>query len=130
MQYQELSLECKTWTCCCNNQALYSECIGWCHSNTQRSFRYNSSQSLTEGSYGKAITVGVALILQYVSVFSHKQLGHYLNITMRNVVKVFYKDTIPGNGTSVGGSGSVGGTTDLPANGGHLIQEHVCKVIS
>ncbi|GJT86747.1 hypothetical protein Tco_0145712 [Tanacetum coccineum] len=32
---------------------------------------------------------------------------HYFNITMRNVVKVLYKDTIPksGSGSSVGGSG-------------------------
>ncbi|GKG45281.1 hypothetical protein Tco_0495359, partial [Tanacetum coccineum] len=30
---------------------------------------------------------------------------HYLNITMRNVVKVFHKDTVPGNGSGVGWSG-------------------------
>nr|GEV81906.1 EEIG1/EHBP1 N-terminal domain-containing protein [Tanacetum cinerariifolium] len=30
---------------------------------------------------------------------------HYLNITMRNVVKVFHKDTVPGSGSGVGGSG-------------------------
>ncbi|GKE02204.1 hypothetical protein Tco_1390187, partial [Tanacetum coccineum] len=30
---------------------------------------------------------------------------HYLNITMRNVVKVLRKDTIPVSGSSVGGSG-------------------------
>ncbi|GJT46856.1 hypothetical protein Tco_1000572 [Tanacetum coccineum] len=30
---------------------------------------------------------------------------HYFNITMRNVVKVFYKDIVPGNGSGVGGSG-------------------------
>ncbi|GKE44234.1 hypothetical protein Tco_1471518 [Tanacetum coccineum] len=29
---------------------------------------------------------------------------HYLNITMRNVVKVFYKDSVPGNDNGVGGS--------------------------
>ncbi|GJR55929.1 ribonuclease H-like domain-containing protein [Tanacetum coccineum] len=40
-----------------------------------------------------------------LSVFSPKPLMHYLNITMRNVVKVFYKDAVPGNGSGVGGSG-------------------------
>ncbi|GKA42331.1 hypothetical protein Tco_0734991 [Tanacetum coccineum] len=30
---------------------------------------------------------------------------HYLNITMRNVVKVFHKDSVPGNGSGVSGSG-------------------------
>nr|GEW55039.1 hypothetical protein [Tanacetum cinerariifolium] len=44
---------------------------------------------VNEGGYGKDITVEVALILAYVSIFSPKLLMHYLNITMRNVVKVF-----------------------------------------
>nr|GEX80555.1 hypothetical protein [Tanacetum cinerariifolium]GEX80917.1 hypothetical protein [Tanacetum cinerariifolium] len=30
---------------------------------------------------------------------------HYLNITKKNVVKVFHKDFVPGNGSGVGGSG-------------------------
>ncbi|GJV56128.1 hypothetical protein Tco_1457133 [Tanacetum coccineum] len=30
---------------------------------------------------------------------------HYLNITKKNVVKVFYKDFVTGNGSGVGGSG-------------------------
>ncbi|GKB65522.1 hypothetical protein Tco_0921708 [Tanacetum coccineum] len=48
---------------------------------------------LTEDSFAKAITVGVALILHNVSVFSPKQLTHhYLNITKKNTVKVFHKD--------------------------------------
>ncbi|GJX18023.1 hypothetical protein Tco_0218855 [Tanacetum coccineum] len=51
-----------------------------------------------EGGYGKDITVGVALILANVSAFSPKPSMHYLNITMRNVVKVFRKDTVPGSG--------------------------------
>nr|GEY15368.1 hypothetical protein [Tanacetum cinerariifolium] len=42
-----------------------------------------------EGGYGNDITVGAALILANVSVFSPKPSMHYLNITMRNVVKVF-----------------------------------------
>nr|GFA45052.1 hypothetical protein [Tanacetum cinerariifolium] len=47
-----------------------------------------------EGGYGKDITVGAALIIANVLVFSPKPSMHYLNITMRNVVKVFRKDTI------------------------------------
>ncbi|GJX95954.1 protein phosphatase [Tanacetum coccineum] len=47
-----------------------------------------------EGSYGKDITVRVAMILANVSVFTPKPSEHYLNITMRNVVKVFRKDTV------------------------------------
>ncbi|PWA58448.1 hypothetical protein CTI12_AA399840 [Artemisia annua] len=49
-------------------------------------------------SYGKDITVGAVLIIANVSVFSPKSSSHYLNITMRNVVKVFHKDTFVGNG--------------------------------
>ncbi|GKC62146.1 GPCR kinase [Tanacetum coccineum] len=48
-----------------------------------------------EGGYGKDITVGVALIIAKVSVFSLKPSLHYLNITKKNVVKVFRKDTVP-----------------------------------
>ncbi|PWA45139.1 hypothetical protein CTI12_AA520240 [Artemisia annua] len=47
---------------------------------------------LTEGEFGKGITVGSVLILHKVSVFSPKESAHYLNITNRNLVKVFYKD--------------------------------------
>ncbi|GJS11650.1 hypothetical protein Tco_0368446 [Tanacetum coccineum] len=39
-----------------------------------------------EGGYGKDITVGVALILANVLVFSPKPLMHYLNITIRNII--------------------------------------------
>ncbi|GJV06114.1 zf-CCHC domain-containing protein [Tanacetum coccineum] len=48
---------------------------------------------------GKDITVGAALILANVLVFSLKPSMHYLNITKRNVVKVFCKDTVPGSGS-------------------------------
>nr|GEU63475.1 hypothetical protein [Tanacetum cinerariifolium] len=48
-----------------------------------------------EGGHKNDITVGAALILASVSVFSPKSSMHYLNITMRNVVKVFRKDTVP-----------------------------------
>ncbi|GKE31741.1 zf-CCHC domain-containing protein [Tanacetum coccineum] len=45
------------------------------------------------------ITVGAALILANVSVFSPKPTMHYLNITKRNVVQVFCKDTIRESGS-------------------------------
>ncbi|GJT70676.1 hypothetical protein Tco_1029962 [Tanacetum coccineum] len=48
-----------------------------------------------EGGYGKDITVGAGLILANVSIFSPKPSMHYLNITLRNIVKVFCKDTVP-----------------------------------
>ncbi|GJT94843.1 hypothetical protein Tco_1090361 [Tanacetum coccineum] len=48
---------------------------------------------LTEESFAKAFIVGSTLILHNVSVFSPKQsTHHYLNITKKNMVKVFHKD--------------------------------------
>ncbi|GJX86012.1 hypothetical protein Tco_0336786 [Tanacetum coccineum] len=47
-----------------------------------------------EGGNGKDITVGAAMILANVSVFTPKPSEHYLNITKRNLVKVFRKDTV------------------------------------
>ncbi|GJS86929.1 hypothetical protein Tco_0769565 [Tanacetum coccineum] len=48
---------------------------------------------LIEERFDKAITVGAALILHNVSVFSAKQsTHHYLNITKKDMVKVFHKD--------------------------------------
>ncbi|GJX16266.1 zf-CCHC domain-containing protein [Tanacetum coccineum] len=52
-----------------------------------------------DGGCEKDITVGAALILADVLVFSPKPSMHYLNITMRNVVKVFHKDAVPGSGS-------------------------------
>ncbi|GJT66456.1 RNA-directed DNA polymerase, eukaryota [Tanacetum coccineum] len=52
-----------------------------------------------EGGYKKDITVGAAMILANVSVFTPKPSQHYLNITMRNVVEVFRKDTVSGSGS-------------------------------
>ncbi|GKB39462.1 GPCR kinase [Tanacetum coccineum] len=60
---------------------------------------------INEGGYGKDIIVGSALILANVLVFSPKPSMPYLKIAMRNVVKVFHKDLVPGNGSGVGGSG-------------------------
>ncbi|GJX15378.1 hypothetical protein Tco_0216210 [Tanacetum coccineum] len=54
---------------------------------------------LDVGSYGKDITVRAAMILANVSVFTPKPLKHYLNITKRNVVEVFRKDTVFGSGS-------------------------------
>ncbi|PWA68015.1 hypothetical protein CTI12_AA101440 [Artemisia annua] len=51
---------------------------------------------INEGGYGKDVNIGAALILRNISVFSPKS-GHYLNITMKNLVKVFKKDTPPGS---------------------------------
>lgn len=47
---------------------------------------------LTEGDFGKGSFVGSVLVLHKVSVFSPSRSAHYLNITKRNMVKVFYKD--------------------------------------
>ncbi|GJU10235.1 GPCR kinase [Tanacetum coccineum] len=52
-----------------------------------------------EGGYGKDITVRAALILANVLVFSPKPSMHYLSITMRNVFKVFRKDTVSRSGS-------------------------------
>ncbi|GJX37400.1 GPCR kinase, partial [Tanacetum coccineum] len=52
-----------------------------------------------DGGYGKDITVGAALILANVLVFTPKPSMHYLNITMKNVVKVFRKDTVSESGS-------------------------------
>ncbi|GKA36612.1 hypothetical protein Tco_0723177 [Tanacetum coccineum] len=51
-------------------------------------------KAIGEGGYGNDITVGAAMILANVSVFTPKPSEHYLNITKRNVVKVFRKDTV------------------------------------
>ncbi|GKA38511.1 hypothetical protein Tco_0731062 [Tanacetum coccineum] len=48
---------------------------------------------LDVSSYEKDITVGAAMILANVSVFTPKPSKHYLNITKRNVVEVFRKNT-------------------------------------
>ncbi|GKC24217.1 GPCR kinase [Tanacetum coccineum] len=52
-----------------------------------------------EDDYKNDITVGAAMILANVFVFTPKPSQHYLNITMRNVVEVFRKDTVPESGS-------------------------------
>ncbi|GJR56666.1 GPCR kinase [Tanacetum coccineum] len=59
---------------------------------------------INDGVYGKDNTIGVALILANVSVFSPKSLMHYVNIITRNLAKVFCKDIVPGNGSGVSGN--------------------------
>ncbi|GJS15681.1 ribonuclease H-like domain-containing protein [Tanacetum coccineum] len=59
---------------------------------------------VTVGGYGMEITIGSATILANVLVFSPNPSMHYLNITKKNVFKVFHKDFVPGNGSGVGGS--------------------------
>ncbi|GJW13002.1 GPCR kinase, partial [Tanacetum coccineum] len=65
---------------------------------------------ITKGGYGKANIVGAILILRNVFVFSPKPSGHYQNITLRNMVMVFPKDSVTGNANGVGESGIVGVT--------------------
>nr|GEV26023.1 hypothetical protein [Tanacetum cinerariifolium] len=50
-----------------------------------------------KGGYRKDITVGAAMILTNVFVFSPTPSKHYLIITMRNLVDIFCKDTVLGN---------------------------------
>ncbi|GJU93377.1 hypothetical protein Tco_1318133 [Tanacetum coccineum] len=48
---------------------------------------------LTDERFAKVITVGAALIIHNVSIFSPKQSTHYyLNITKKNMFKVFHND--------------------------------------
>nr|GEY22709.1 hypothetical protein [Tanacetum cinerariifolium] len=54
-----------------------------------------------EGGYGNDITVGTAMILVNVSVFTPKPSMHYLNITKKNVVNIFRKDTVLASGSGV-----------------------------
>ncbi|GJX84076.1 hypothetical protein Tco_0333557 [Tanacetum coccineum] len=53
---------------------------------------------ISEGGYGNDITVGAAMILVNISVFTPKPSMHYLNITKKSVVKVFRKDTVLASG--------------------------------
>ncbi|XP_073128320.1 uncharacterized protein [Henckelia pumila] len=47
---------------------------------------------LCESEFGKKFSVGAVLILQKVAIFSPARTALYLNITLRNVVKVFCQD--------------------------------------
>ncbi|GKA10826.1 transposase, MuDR, MULE transposase domain protein [Tanacetum coccineum] len=49
---------------------------------------------LLDDGYAKDIKVGYALILRNVSVFCPKSSNYALNITLRNLVKIFQKDTV------------------------------------
>nr|GEX75450.1 GPCR kinase [Tanacetum cinerariifolium] len=52
-----------------------------------------------EGGYGKDITIGAAMILKNISIFTPKPSEYYLNITMTNVIEVFRKDTVLRSGS-------------------------------
>nr|GEW18413.1 acyl-CoA-binding domain-containing protein 4 [Tanacetum cinerariifolium] len=67
--------------------------------------QYITKSMMRGRGYGKNIHVGAALILANVIVFSPKPSMYYFNITMRNMVKIFHKDTVPESDSSVGGSG-------------------------
>nr|GEW47379.1 hypothetical protein [Tanacetum cinerariifolium] len=58
---------------------------------------------INERGYEKEIIVESAIILANVSVFSPNPSMHYLNITKKNVIKVFHKDFVHSSG--VGGNG-------------------------
>nr|GEV53877.1 hypothetical protein [Tanacetum cinerariifolium] len=47
-----------------------------------------------EEGYAKSINDRAVLILRNVFIFTPKPSNHYLNITLRNIVKVFEKDTV------------------------------------
>ncbi|GJV13287.1 hypothetical protein Tco_1354828 [Tanacetum coccineum] len=47
-----------------------------------------------EDGYANSIKEGYVLILRNVSVFTPKPSKHYLNITVKNIVKVFDNDTV------------------------------------
>nr|GEX77971.1 retrovirus-related Pol polyprotein from transposon TNT 1-94 [Tanacetum cinerariifolium] len=79
---------------------------------TLKRFVWYTYKVLTEGGYGKAITVGAILILHNIFMFSPKPSGHYLNITLRNIVMVFPRDSVTGNPSGVGRSGIVGITKE------------------
>ncbi|KAK4414190.1 hypothetical protein Salat_2831900 [Sesamum alatum] len=48
---------------------------------------------LSESEFGKNISMGSVLILREVAVFAPVRSAHYLNITLRNLVKVFNQDS-------------------------------------
>nr|GEW84898.1 hypothetical protein [Tanacetum cinerariifolium] len=52
-----------------------------------------------DGGYENDITIEAAMILSNVLVFTPKPSKHYRNITMRNVVKVFRKDSVLRSGS-------------------------------
>ncbi|GJR44368.1 retrovirus-related pol polyprotein from transposon TNT 1-94 [Tanacetum coccineum] len=78
------------------------EDMGWCQGIASGSFLIRHGTmggtihykvSKKEEGYAKSINVGAVLILRDVSVFTPKPSNYYLNITLRNIVKVFHKDT-------------------------------------
>ncbi|PWA82665.1 hypothetical protein CTI12_AA176290 [Artemisia annua] len=80
-----------------NNGGIVSGCLG------------DIKKDLNKGKLEQVIAIvksctpnvlgDLKVTLKDLSVFSPKSSIHYLNITMRNVVKVFHKDTLVGNGS-------------------------------
>nr|GEU53888.1 hypothetical protein [Tanacetum cinerariifolium] len=66
-----------------------------------------------EGGYKKEIIVGSDIILANASLFSPNRSMHYLNITKKNMVKIFHKDFVPGNSSGVGGSRMLMGEEEI-----------------
>ncbi|XP_050378005.1 uncharacterized protein LOC126795203 isoform X2 [Argentina anserina] len=50
-------------------------------------------RAISEGEFGKSISVGAVLVLQKVAVFSPSRSVCYLNVTLNNIVKVISKDS-------------------------------------
>ncbi|GKE85078.1 copia protein, partial [Tanacetum coccineum] len=59
---------------------------------------------LLDDGYAKDIKVGYALILRNVSVFCPKSSNYALNITLRNLVKIFQKDIVVEDADGASGS--------------------------
>lgn len=68
---------------------------------------------LTEGKFGRDISVGSVLILQKVTVFSPTRSTYYLNVSLSNVVKVFST----GSGSLLQKNHSASTVTHCPATG-------------
>nr|GEV93692.1 EEIG1/EHBP1 N-terminal domain-containing protein [Tanacetum cinerariifolium] len=65
---------------------------------------YNHYKVLLNDSYAKDIKVGSALILRNVSMFCPKSSNYALNITLRNLVKIFQKYTVVEDADGASGS--------------------------
>nr|GEW12576.1 hypothetical protein [Tanacetum cinerariifolium] len=64
-----------------------------CFGDVKKYLKNGKLEKFVAERFSKAITEGAALILHNVFVFSPKQSTHrYLNITKKNMVKVFHKD--------------------------------------
>ncbi|XP_016901414.2 uncharacterized protein LOC103494183 isoform X1 [Cucumis melo] len=67
----------------------------WCQDPTGTIDASIHHRVISEGIFGKDLSVGAVLILQKVAVFSPTRSVHVLNVTRSNVVKVISKDSGP-----------------------------------